>query len=98
MLFSGRGLPILGSGVRSLDDFDQYITKEGVYCVCTICGNVKNKSITNVRCHIESKHFPGTFKYTCDYCEKVLFSKISHRDHTAQCKRLSKFYQENCLE
>ena len=72
-----------------MEDFDQYIKKDGLFCLCTICGGMRNKSITNVRCHIESKHFPGIFSYTCAYCDKLLYSKVSHRDHTNSCKRNS---------
>lgn len=76
-------------GVSSLEDFDQYIRKDGPYNICNICACMKNKSITNVRCHIESKHFPGTFTYTCEFCGKDCFSKTSYRDHRSLCMKIT---------
>ena len=75
-------LPIL-----AMEDFDQFVVRQGTFCVCTLCGLFKNKTITNVRCHIESKHFPGTFAYACPMCGKQMISRTSLRDHTAACKR-----------
>jgi len=63
-------------GISCMEDFDQYIKRDGLYAQCSLCGGSRNKSITNVRCHVESKHFPGIFSYTCAYCAKVLYSKM----------------------
>ena len=71
----------------STEDFDVYVTREGPLRVCSLCGMFKNKTITNVRCHIESKHFPGIFNYTCNICSKVCNSKTSFRDHTQSCRK-----------
>ena len=56
-------------------DLDQYIVlgedpsrKFG----CGFCNNFFNHSRTNVRNHLESKHFAGYFSYSCDICSKVL--------------------------
>eukprot|EP00092_Neocalanus_flemingeri_P095656 GFUD01121704.1.p1 GENE.GFUD01121704.1~~GFUD01121704.1.p1 ORF type:complete len:316 (+),score=78.46 GFUD01121704.1:62-1009(+) len=38
--------------------------------VCTLCSNFSHTYQANVRNHIESKHFPGTFVYTCQLCGK----------------------------
>jgi len=53
-------------------DLLQYTTKDphsGKH-VCTLCSNFSHNSQANVRNHIESKHFPGTFVYTCQLCGK----------------------------
>ena len=71
----------------STEDFDVYIARDGPVRICTICGLFKNKTITNVRCHIESKHFPGIFNYTCQICAKVCNSKTAFRDHSQSCKK-----------
>jgi len=71
----------------STEDFDVYIARDGPVRICTLCGLFKNKTITNVRCHIESKHFPGIFNYTCQICAKVCNSKTAFRDHSQSCKK-----------
>jgi len=73
---------------KSQEDFDMFVTREGPVCVCTLCGVFRNKTITNVRCHIESKHFPGTFTYSCPICGKQCNSKTSLRDHNSFCKKV----------
>jgi hypothetical protein len=73
--------------IRAWEDFDRFVVRQGAYCICTLCGLFRNKTITNVRCHIESKHFPGTFQYACALCGKLMLSRTSLRDHTAACKR-----------
>jgi len=72
---------------KSPEDFDMFVTRDGPICVCTLCGVFRNRTITNVRCHIESKHFPGTFTYSCQICGKQCNSKTSLRDHSQSCKR-----------
>eukprot|EP00092_Neocalanus_flemingeri_P030149 GFUD01032727.1.p1 GENE.GFUD01032727.1~~GFUD01032727.1.p1 ORF type:complete len:831 (+),score=176.79 GFUD01032727.1:54-2546(+) len=72
---------------NSPEELDMFVSREGPVCVCTVCGVFRNKSITNVRCHIESKHFPGRFTYTCQICGKQCKSKTAFRDHSQSCKR-----------
>merc|ERR1712059_35807 len=79
----------------SLEDFDVYVRKEGQVKVCSLCGIFKNKTVTNVRCHIESKHFPGTFTYSCEICAKVCNSKTSYRDHMQTCRKQQLYVSEN---
>lgn len=76
------------------EDFDVYVAREGPLRVCSLCGVFKNRTITNVRNHIESKHFPGIFNYTCTICNKVLGSKTSFRDHTQSCKKQLSFQNQ----
>ena len=46
-----------------------YVTRsEAGKPTCGVCGNFSNHSLGNVRHHIESKHFPNTFSYTCREC------------------------------
>ena len=69
-----------------LEDFDQYVNKDGVGVFsCMIC-SYKQKAVWNVRNHVESKHFPHTFIYTCPICDKTfgsnnafLWHKRSHK-------------------
>ena len=58
----------------------------GVY-QCTICFNCSHKSRSNVRNHVESKHFPNTFQYRCPICEYQCSSQQSLLKHKSQKHR-----------
>ena len=47
---------------------------------CNICGYVSSQK-ANLRRHIESKHFPGLFEYSCDQCEKNFNTMTKYRNH-----------------
>ena len=68
--------------------FDTYIERQGVNNCCTYCNIFKAKSITKVRYHLESKHFPGTFNYPC-ICGKNLKSKYSYNAHIKVCVKFN---------
>jgi len=68
------------------EQFDSYIRREDNFCHCTFCDKYKNRSITNVRYHVEAKHFPGTFFYPCSRCDKTFNSKTSYMGHNRSCK------------
>ena len=55
--------------LTKLEDFDQYIsvTESGRKC-CGLCFVFVSESKRDLRVHIESKHFPNTFSYTCEEC------------------------------
>ena len=36
--------------------------------VCNICFKFSHQGKTNVRNHVETKHFPGQFVYNCEQC------------------------------
>ena len=60
---------------------------------CNICGYVA--SVYNVKRHVESKHFPGVFEYSCDQCEENFNTKSklqNHRNyyHSSNSKRPKK--------
>ena len=69
---------------------NQYIVKDVneagiVVFKCTLC-DLENGVGNNVLNHVESQHFPGTFTYKCDFCEKTYQSKNAlsvhvHRNH-----------------
>ena len=71
---------------HNYEQFDSYIRRDGTFCVCNICHKYKNKSITNVRYHIEAKHFPGVFQHICLICSKTVNSKMSLINHNRFCK------------
>jgi len=64
-----------------LEDLKKYIVRKGLVPECGICFQYSNKSSTNVRNHIESKHFPGMFSYKCDWCDKIYNSKQAVDKH-----------------
>ena len=70
-------------------DLLQYIERNdltGVY-QCTICFNCCHKSRSNVRNHVESKHFPNTFQYRCPLCEHQCSSQQALLKHKSQKHR-----------
>jgi len=71
----------LESNKDPIEDLKKYIVRRDIIPECGICFNYSNKSSTNVRNHIESKHFPGMFSHKCDYCEKIYNSKQAVDKH-----------------
>ena len=53
-------------------DLLQYIVKDSISgnLACSLCSRFSHRSRANVRNHIESKHFPNTFVYSCPICCK----------------------------
>ena len=68
------------------EDLDQYIIKAGVgRYSCQLCGYSQSQA-GFIRNHVESKHFPNTFTYSCNLCSKTfgtnnafLWHKRSHK-------------------
>ena len=79
---------ILGSEFQCIEDFDRLIVRDGIEKVCSLCGVFRNKTITNVRCHIEAKHYPGLFSYTCEGCRKLCRTKNAFVQHKKICRHL----------
>ena len=84
IIFTNKYIYILGN---DYEQFNDYIRRTKSYYHCTSCKSYKNKSMVNVREHIEAKHFPGTFQYPCLSCGKSLTSMLAFRDHARQCKK-----------
>ena len=62
-------------------DLSNYIEKisEGQF-KCKICGLVSSQKVNQKR-HVESKHFPGLFEYSCDQCGKEFNTKNKYSNH-----------------
>ena len=74
--------PFWFSGLISKpEDFEQFIQKveAGPY-VCQICSYQQAK-FGVVKNHIESKHFPDTFSYSCPFCDAVLGTNTALKIH-----------------
>eukprot|EP00092_Neocalanus_flemingeri_P011394 GFUD01012277.1.p1 GENE.GFUD01012277.1~~GFUD01012277.1.p1 ORF type:complete len:357 (-),score=89.00 GFUD01012277.1:331-1401(-) len=95
--FSSNGLESGDSEIQSPDDLKKYILREPVtrLNVCGICSNFKHKVITNVREHIESKHYSHMFTYECKFCQKTFNTKMGLAKHKPKCHESNKqgYYQ-----
>ena len=56
---------------------------------CTLCGKSNNQKI-NVMNHVEGVHFPNTFQYSCQYCNKVHGTKQSLYLHMSRVHKNNK--------
>jgi len=72
--------------VTSPEDFKKYIQRDESGPHCGICLQFYNRSVTNVRNHIESKHFPNSFSYTCRKCCINVSTKVALDRHMTRCK------------
>jgi len=95
--FSSNGLDSGDPEIQTPDDLKKYILREPVtrLNVCGICSNFKHKVITNVREHIESKHYSHMFTYECKFCQKTFNTKMGLAKHKPKCHDSSKqgYYQ-----
>ena len=72
-------------------DLDQFISRVEQGYGCHICGTFSHASRSNVRNHVESKHFPNVFVYNCDVCQKTLNSKQALQQHKSKiCNKIRK--------
>lgn len=76
---------ILCLGVRSHEDFKKYILPTEWGKICSLCHEFSHKSLYNVMNHIESKHFPNTFTYSCNKCGAKVGTKKGLERHKAKC-------------
>ena len=77
---------IPGDVLTDPSQLNQFIKKdnqEGKY-YCAICKEVSNRVITHVRNHLEAKHFPSSFVYTCPICNEQFNTAISFNNHKAR--------------
>jgi len=52
--------------------------------LCSICNKFSHVSRTNVRNHVESKHFPNVFSYMCEVCGQAFPSKNNVQLHRSR--------------
>ena len=78
-------LTILGNvlDLQSPEDFKKYIVKTDRGQTCSICQEFSHSSKSNVRKHIESRHFPNSFSYTCAYFDTVVGTQMALDKHMA---------------
>ena len=67
--------------IHLLESFEQYLIRQGagLYC-CSICNQTRPDK-TDLLIHVESKHFPHTFTYSCPFCEKTFGTYGTFKTH-----------------
>jgi len=74
--------------IQSPDDLKKFVMQDPVSKVryCSICNNYSHKALTNVRDHVESKHYNTHFIYNCERCAKQFPTKMALFKHKPRCK------------
>lgn len=76
---------------RTPEDLDQFISRVELGYNCDICAAFSHVSRSNVRNHVESKHFPNTFVYNCNVCGKQCNSRQALQQHKSKiCSKRNK--------
>ena len=75
------------SGTLSLYDYIVPSQNGSKPFKCSICEKESNDK-GNLRKHVENIHFPGTFSYTCKYCNETLSTRNLLNVH------ISKFHRD----
>ena len=67
--------------MNGLESFEQYVSRPGpgVY-LCTLCSQTRSDK-TNLLIHVESKHFPDTFTYSCPFCDRTFGTQAAFKTH-----------------
>jgi len=71
--------------LQSPEDFNQYVVTGERGPTCGICRAFSHHSKTNVKRHIESKHFPDSFLYSCPSCGMAKNTKTALDLHLSKC-------------
>ena len=79
------GMDILGGSLdlQTPEDFKKYIVRTDRGQTCSICHSFSHSSKSNVRKHIESRHFPNSFSYSCPNCATVVGTQMALDKHMA---------------
>ena len=64
-------------------DLNNYTEKISEGVKCKICGHVSSRK-QGAQKHVESKHFPGLFEYTCALCEKKFNTYNKYNQHRSR--------------
>ena len=77
--------------ITNPQDLDQFVltSEDGSY-YCGICSQAANQK-SNLKKHIESKHFPNLFSYQCPECPHVVGTKKALDRHKERIHPKSKF-------
>jgi len=88
MVDQGIGAQDNNKGTLSApEDLKRYIIQDELKGpTCGICFRFSHRSKSNVQNHIESKHFPNSFIYSCPRCFKNVSTKKALEIHINRCK------------
>ena len=78
-------------GFTNPDELLQFVVRsdhEGKF-LCSICRSFFHAKKYHVRNHVESKHFPNTFEYPCNICQKSYYTRKALESHLSKCKQQS---------
>jgi hypothetical protein len=77
--------------LSSPEELKSYISKDELsgQHTCVIC-NYANRNAGNVRNHVESRHFPNMFEYTCKICGDLFGTKTQLNNHLARSHKKDK--------
>jgi len=89
--YNAQGMDPAGGAGHKGEDFDmsdpselfQFVIRSDVSgkYTCGLCKTFSHAGKSHVRNHVESKHFPDTFTYECDQCEKIFSTKNGVANH-----------------
>jgi hypothetical protein len=80
-------MTIVLDSLSNPDDLFKFVERDEIGPFCGICRIFRHKSNSNVRNHVESKHFPFKFVYTCEVCGKQVKTKASLSTHKSEQHR-----------
>jgi len=79
----GQNFDAKGPMMSDPSELMQYVSRnsnDGKY-FCNLCNAFSHKIVTCVRNHVEAKHFPSSFIYTCPFCPQTFNNKTSLNNH-----------------
>jgi len=90
--FATGNVGLEGLSFQDPSELLQFVAKdiEDIYkrrYVCTICNQFFHQGKSNVRNHVECKHFPTSFLYNCELCGSSLPSKAALQKHKHKVHR-----------
>jgi len=85
----GMGAQDANKGILSTpEDLKKYIVQGEKGPTCGVCFMFSHRSKSNVQNHIESKHFPNSFSYSCHKCSRNVSTKKALEIHVNRCKEV----------
>ena len=86
---------IPGQPLQDPSDLLQFVRRDQAErkFYCTLCENFSHIVKTHARNHVESKHYPNTFSYSCDQCEDTFTTKTNLNAHRSRKHKQMKTQQ-----
>ena len=69
------------------DELFAYVLKSEGQHICGICNKFTHFSKNSVRNHVEAKHYPDAFCYSCDFCGQQMKNKNCLNIHISRHHR-----------